>query len=963
MRFGVLGDLAATTGDGEPIALGPRKQRLTLAVLLAKANQVVPVDQLIDAVWGATPPKTAGKNLQVYVHHLRQLMDDPARISREPTGYRLRVDPGELDADRFTELVGEGRPREALSLWRGEPYAGLHNVEELKAAADQLTDRRLAAIESRVDADLAGNLAGTAGLVDELTDLVEKWPWRERFVGQLMRALHRAGRQADALAVYERGRAAMADRLGIDPSPQLRRIEREVRAGAYVPVPAQLPADVAGFAGRHEHLDADHRIIAISGPAGVGKTALAIRIGHRLRPSCPDGQLYVNLAGAHGRPGDPTAVLAGFLRALGTPSAAIPDSLGERTALYRELLAGRRLLVVLDNAADQRQIEPLLPDNDTCRVVITSRVRLPVGHQIDLRPLELADSLDLIHRMVGDREDAEAARELAELCGGLPLALKVAGAKLVTRTHWTLRELVDRLGDEHRRLDELRYRQLEVRASFALSYQGLTEPAARLFRLLGLLDSPDVAGWVAAALLDCAIADAEPLLAELVDTQLLESAGRDAAGQHRYRFHDLLRVYARERVRTEEEAAERTASLARAFGAWLTLLDRAHAAVFGRGQQTYAARWSPPDGWPELLLDASLAWPDSERANLMAAVRQAADQAELADFSWELAALAIEEFSALDEGEDWRDAGAYALAALIRLGHSRGQAAVGLQLGALHAGRRRYAEAVAEIDRAHELFTEIGDGHGVGLALRHRGIMAMAAGDLHGSWDLLQEARALLSESGDLGAEAHALVYLGRIAAARGEVEVALRTFAESTELARRAPAEKLFYEATFWTGQTLLSYGRPGAAETLHTAADQLLALGARVADAYGLLARGDACRAAGRLAESNTFFAECLTVARQNRDRLMQARALARMAQLAVRRGRGAKAVDLVEQCLPLVEHGCPPLDHAQLLDAAGDAHHAAGSATKAAAYWRRSADLLAALGLADADRIAAKLSAAAS
>jgi tetratricopeptide (TPR) repeat protein len=403
--------------------------------------------------------------------------------------------------------------------------------------------------------------------------------------------------------------------------------------------------------------------------------------------------------------------------------------------------------------------------------------------------------------------------------------------------------------------------------------------------------------------------------------------------------------------------------LARALGAWLSLLDRAHATVFGARRATYATRWAPPDGWPELLLETTLAWPDSERANLMAAVRQTADQPALAECGWELAALAIEEFAALEEGEDWRDAGSYALAALRRLGHARGQASVGLQLGALHAGRRRYAEAATEIDRAHQLFTDIGDGHGVGLAQRHRGIIAIVAGDLPASWDLLQEARALLRDSGDLGAEAHAVIYLGRIAAARGEVDRALRMFDEATELARRAGAGKLRHEAAFWNGETRLSFGRPGAVEALHTAADELLAVGARVADAYGLFARGDAFRAAGRLAESHTTFAECLTVARRNRDRLMQARALTRLSQLAIRRGRYQKAVDLVEQSVPLIEQGCPPLDHAHLLDAAGDAHHAAGSGKRASAYWRRSAELLAGLGLDEAGRIAAKLSAVAS
>ncbi len=506
---------------------------------MEKRGTVVPVAQLIDAVWGRRPPKTAAKNLQIYVYHLRQLLDDPARISRQATGYQLDIEPGELDADRFQRLTGaalaEADPtaagalwRRALGQWRGPAYDGLHHVPLLAEAAERLAERRLTALEGRIEAELGSDQSLPDRLVAELTDLVGRWPWRERFVGQLMRALHRTGRPAQALDAYERGRRALADELGLDPGPELREVEREIRATSAPggPAPAQLPADIADFAGREKEVDAAVdvlgktadalSVVAISGPAGVGKTTLAVRIGHRIRGACPDGQLYVDLAGANGRPADPAAVLAAFLRARAAAAGGRhPDRLAERIACYRSMLADRRILIVLDNAADHAHIEPLLPGTPSCPVVVTSRVRLtglPGGHLIDLRPLELSDSLTLIGRMVGpDRIGVEvaAARELARLCGGLPLALRVAGAKLAARTHWTVRDLVDRLADEHHRLDELRHRELQVRASFGLSFQGLSEPAGRLFGRLGQLDAPDLAGWVAAAVLDCPIADAE----------------------------------------------------------------------------------------------------------------------------------------------------------------------------------------------------------------------------------------------------------------------------------------------------------------------------------------------------------------------------------------------------------------------------------------------------------------------
>jgi hypothetical protein len=375
-------------------------------------------------------------------------------------------------------------------------------------------------------------------------------------------------------------------------------------------------------------------ICAVAGQAGVGKTALAVHVAHRLCERFPDGQLFVDLRGIEACPLAPVDVLAELLRALGVHGSAIPEGLQERAKRYRTRLAEQRVLVVLDNAASEAQVRPLLPAGPTCAALVTSRARLAgleAARTFVLDVLPSHQAVELLGKIVGQSRVAaepEAARTIVGFCSGLPLAVRVAGAKLVRRPYWRLARLAERLADEHRRLDELIVGDLEVRASVQLSYDGLSPAERRLFSLLGLVDAPDFAAWTGAALLEVPQRVAEDLVDRLVDAQLLDVAGAPGGGQTRYRFHDLLRVYARERAWEEEPETARTAALERVLGVWLTLAQHADALLQPSGPQRPGA----PDTAPsrlvaavvsELVAPDPLAWFSVERTALTAAVAQA----------------------------------------------------------------------------------------------------------------------------------------------------------------------------------------------------------------------------------------------------------------------------------------------------------------------------------------------------
>ncbi|WP_173524434.1 AfsR/SARP family transcriptional regulator [Nonomuraea antri] len=663
MWFGILGPLAVTVG-GRPVHIGGSRTRATLAALLLADGRIVSVERLIDQVWGEEPPLSGRNQVAIAVSALRKAFraagGDPDVIETVASGYRLHTVA--LDARQAEVNLARARQappaakaallRETLGLWRGQVLGGIGS-RPLRAVAGRWEELRLSALEDWAEAEL--DLGGHRELVGVLGVAVAEHPLRERIRSQLMLALHRSGRRAEALEVYDRGRTVLVEELGLEPGQVLRdlhaailRDEPGVRwaaagarlaggAGARQPdpglrparvppaVPSQLPPAVSAFIGRcaefaaldalldrrdgkglalqdgsgldrrdgsgldrqndkglarrdgsgpalQDGCELDRRdgngelpLCVVYGMAGVGKTGLAVSWAHRVADRFPDGRLFADLRGhhRHAPPLRPETVLDRFLRALGMPEKSIPAGLDERAALFRSLLEGKRTLIVLDDAASAAQVRPLLAGSDSCCVVITARSPLGAlvaqdgARCVGLDVLSPEEAEELLARMVGaDRIAGErpAARRLGELCDRLPLALRIAAAKLISRSDWTVSGMAARLESEHGRLDELRHAELEVRGGFELSYRGLPPAAKLAFRRLGLLDPPGgFAAWTLAALAEVPLPIAERLCEHLVDAQLVRPLDRDPAGGPRYGLHDLVRLYSRERAHAEEE--------------------------------------------------------------------------------------------------------------------------------------------------------------------------------------------------------------------------------------------------------------------------------------------------------------------------------------------------------------------------------------------------------------------------
>lgn len=697
MDFEILGPLQVRHGT-HTVQLSAPMHRMVLAILLTRANTSVPVDVLVDALWTGQRDPRAAKKLQLHVHRLRRVLGDPARILFEHGGYTLRVHPGELDAERFESLITEGitkgitkgtdvaQParvvallREAFRLWRGDPFSDIADLPPLRAEADRLIERRLAGLAQLYAAELACGHA--SAIIPELVELAVHHPMREQLQGLLMTALYQAGRQAEALEVYHRTRGALVEQLGLEPGAELQRLEHAILTGnplLAAPTtpsitPAQLPADITDFTGRQAQLAtlahlataADQSatvLIAITGKPGVGKTTLAVHAAHRLRGHYPDGQLFVNLRDAQARPLAPPEVLARFLRSLGVDRMAIPEDAEERAALYRSRLADQRLLILLDNAECEAQLRPLLPGTPGCVVLVTSRTRLAGlngARMVDLDIFEPDQALTLLARVAGSRRIAAepaAARQIARHCGYLPLAVRVAGARLGARPHWPLSRLETDLADEHHRLATLRHADLDVRSSLTRSYDHLDGNARRAFRLLGLLTIDDFAPWVAAALLDVPQFRAEELVDTLTDEHLLDVAGHDPSGRWRYRFHNLLRAYAREMLAAQEPVADRLAALNRAFGGWLTLADEAGRSMTnsaGAGTFEQGACWRPEESVVKSVAADPAGWFKAEWAALLGTVEQAY-AAQSDRLGWALGVRLARIFLAEGNYEDWR---------------------------------------------------------------------------------------------------------------------------------------------------------------------------------------------------------------------------------------------------------------------------------------------------------------------
>ena len=955
LRVVLLGPVRAWRGEVE-LELGAPQRRAVLALLAARANQVVARDELIDGIWGEDLPAQSVNALHVHVARLRAVLE-PDRARRAPSrtllatqaGYQLRLAPGQLDAAVFAERLAEARAAQAagdtaetaslfdaaLRLWQGIALSGIPGpLAEIVRAG--LGEQRLAATEEHVDAILA--LGRHAEAVQRLVELVGGHPLRERFRAQLMLALYRSGRQAEALAAFADARRVLAGELGIEPGPALRQLHARVlaadpaldgaadgaagsaadgaagsaadgAAGSEAqrtaqsetaerprPVPAQLPADVAAFTGRAGELAALDlpaapspavAITVVSGTAGVGKTALAVRWARQAAGLFPDGQLYVNLRGYDpGQPVPPGEALAGFLRALGMAGQQIPADDDERAAAYRSLLDGRRVLVLLDNAASVEQVRPLLPGCPSCFVLVTSRDSLAGlvarhgARRIDLDVLPQADALGLLRTLIGGRVDAEpgAAAALAAQCARLPLALRVAAELAAGSQESSLAELAGELADEQRRLDLLDAGgdgRTAIRGVFSWSYRHLPAGAARMFRLAGLHPGADFDASAVAALTAVSATHARDQLVLLARAHLIHPVGTG-----RYGMHDLLRAYAC------RLAAERGSEQGDAPHEALTRLYDYYLSAAGNAMDVLVPaekHYRPPAplraaGTPVPQLSTApeaRAWLDAERATLVAVTAHAATHGAPGHSTRLSATL----YRYLETGGHYADAitvHGHASRAARLSGDRAAEATALINLGIISWRQGRYPEAIGYQRQAMAVAVATGDRAAEAIALGNLGVVFERQGRYAEASDCQRQALALAGEAGDKTGAARALANLGSIATRQGDCEQAVGWYQQALARFRACGDRNGAASALPDLG---IAYQRLGQVEQAIDCFKQALALfreiGDRTGEAEALNGVGEIMLAAGRPQEARAGHAAALTLASQTGDAYEQARA----------------------------------------------------------------------------------------
>jgi DNA-binding SARP family transcriptional activator/tetratricopeptide (TPR) repeat protein len=1034
---GVLGPLLVRSG-GEPVPVPAPKQRVILAALALRAGQVASYDELAEIVWDGVPPSGARVAIRNYVKRLRQILgpDAGGRIVTRDPGYALEAGPDEVDALRFTALCGQGGEAirrdaapgsapgawellgEAIGLWRGNPLVDVPSNALITAEVPRLDALRMQAQEWRMDAGLARGLHSE--LVGELTQLALDHPWRERFHAQLMLALYRCGRQAEALAAYQRTRRMLVDELGVEPGRELRDLQagildadpdlaapgpalarfltappgpqpgspgrggtageqpsrakrgaaaglparapaapaqagqaagaagrplagrpmagspgsgstvpaspgpastgvsgavtasagrsrpadrtaaaagnptvgagpsRPARAGAApaaqaTVVPRQLPAGVAHFAGRiaelaelqawqHEAASADEavKVLVIGGTAGAGKTALAVHWAHHSAGEFPDGQLYVNLRGfdPSGTPVAPGDALRWFLGAFGVTEEQIPDSVDAQSALYRSVLAGKRVLVILDNARDAAQVRPLLPGSRSCLALVTSRARLPGlaategARLVPLDVLTADEAHELLASRLGERAraEADAAQQLTEACSRLPLALSIVAARVAARPYLPLADLARELADAQGRLEALDAGDpvASVRAVFSWSCEQLTGPAARMFRLLGLHAGPDVTIAAAASLAGVDRGHAAAAVAELADTHLI---AEHAPG--RYAFHDLLRAYAAYLAGTTDTDADRHDAVRRVLDHYL------HTASAGSSLLNPARPQLPlgspqPGVTPEPLESVAdaLAWFEAQRQVLIAVITQAAD-AGLDAPAWQ---LPWSVWLFFDREGYWHDQVAIqriAIAAAGRLGNRGRQAHAYRDLGCTYGRLGQLAEARELCTQALDLHREVGDRMGEARAHNEIAMLAEQQGRIAEALGHAQLSLALYRDEGYEPGLAKMLNGVGWMHALLGDYEQALE-FCEQALGMYRGRGDPL-NEAATWDslGYSLLHLGRlEEAISCLRTAVGLIEALRTGYYQTTMLVHLGDAYYAAGQLPQARQAWREALAI-----------------------------------------------------------------------------------------------------
>jgi DNA-binding SARP family transcriptional activator/tetratricopeptide (TPR) repeat protein len=941
LTIGVLGTLEVRR-DGQRIELTAGRLRSLLTVLAMSAGRAVAVDDLIAGMWDEGElPNNARRVVQIYVTRLRAAVG-AEYVGRAHGGYLLDIEPEDVDALRFLRLLdaawSEPDPaaqrahlEQALALWRGTPFDDVPSPSLTVSESPRLVERYLAGLERRMDLDVAAGRHDD--LVAELAALTARHPLRESLWVRRLKVLRRAGRPAEALSCYEEVRTHLVEELGVDPGSELRQLYADLLAGRVdedtpgptapsVPVPRQLPPDTGSFTGRVGLLaDLDAmlpggsagdwtaaRIAVLNGLPGVGKTAAAVHWAHRCADRFPDGQLFLNLRGYSTTPAvRPVEALGVLLRGLGVPADQIPLDVDEQAALYRSRLVGRQVLVLLDNAANAEQVRPLLVSEPRCLILITSRGQLPglVALQgariLPVGVLEPGESRALLTELFGAARPSgvpdplAGLAQLAELCGHLPLALRIAGTHLTTRPSLGVDRYAARLrtGDRLATLSIDDDPQATVRATFDLSYQALAERLRRLFRLLALHPGVDFAADTAAALAGTSDDEAERLLNHLAEVSLLERAG---AG--RYAWHDLLRLYAERVSAAEDPPEERAAATTRLFDFYLATTGAAMRLAFPSFR--FRAGGGAAGAAPRAFTDAAdaLCWLDGERANLVAVVERTADQGPPA-VAWQLAGLLYPYLVYGDHVLDWRRVAQRGLSAASRAGNEAEMAAMLHSLGTWYGSRGEVEPAVEHLERALAL-RRGGDPAAEANTRTNLGIVLGMASRFEEARTHLREAHALAERVGDSWLLVSALNSLGMVCRHMGRLTEALDVLTETLAL-ERAAADRRAEAATL---------------ENLATVYADL-----------------------GRFAEAVELLDRCFEIVRELNDRINTSLTMISSALVHASIGRVGDATRLAEQALGLARETGQLTAEVGALSALATCHRIAGRLDLAEADGRRA------------------------
>ncbi|HEV8222832.1 MAG TPA: BTAD domain-containing putative transcriptional regulator [Streptosporangiaceae bacterium] len=882
------------------------------------------------------------------------------------------------------EAAGSGRPgsevgllREALGLWRG-PHP-LSNVPEalLGEEREALESRRKLAAVRLFDLELAAR--NYAVVQAEATPLAGDFPADQRLCEQLMIAAYRNGHPADAAGVYERYTRVLEEQTGSRPDPALRnlayaigrsdeeavtRAEQAIarRAGAssgagpgagsragggggaragqpaVLAVPRQLPPRPADFTGRGDLVaevswllgrepageEPEPPVIVITGPGGVGKSALALDVAHRSAGKYPGGQLYLDLGGTTTEPVLPGEALAQFLRAFGFEF--VPELVAERAAQFRSLLAGRRVLIMLDDAASGAQVRALIPAHPGCAVVITSRRRLADldvthHHVAPLAPLDPATARELFVRRVASfgvelDGDDDAVDRVVALCGGLPLALRIAAALRVHQDPLPTAELAGWLARQG--LAGFAFGELNLARTIEAGCNRLDRIAQQLFEDLGLLQLRSYATWTAAALLDGLDIDPARALAELAAASMLEPATPGV----RYRFHELTRDYALQRAsRRHPDQADRRLRCRRAYRALLTLARQAHAALYGGDFEVVHCDepdWEVPAGVRAEVSRAPLEWFESERANIRAAVSHCAELG-LTGICWDLAFSAHEFYTLHRYFDDWFATSTTALAACRAAGDVRGEGIMLTSLGqpALVASRAGRVSGLPDLDRAVALLAESGDQHGRAIALRTLASALRRRGQLTRPLQLFTEALAGYQAAGDTVGEWQALRLIGQAHLDRGEHHLARSRLQEALEVAMGVDDPRLRAQTWYWVGMACLAVGDLKGAEPAFSALRGVFPRPPELGHAYALHGLAELARHNREPEVAASYLAAAARLADQAADATLKGRVYLSEASLHEAAGQAALRLRALEQAVACFDGGGAAAYHVLALD----------------------------------------------